>query len=73
MNLAFVCAKQDDDAWPDELHETAFAMKRCTRCDRFAVAGYLCVTCGHEDTTPADQLAGHGEGKCEARPAEVSA
>jgi hypothetical protein len=23
MNLAFVCAKQDDDAWPDEHHTFA--------------------------------------------------
>lgn len=64
MNLAFVCAKQDDDATPDEHHETSFVMKRCTRCDRHGVAGYQCETCGHEDTDPAGSLAGHGEGKC---------
>ena len=71
MNLAFVCAKQDDDAWPDEQHETSMAMKKCRRCQKYAVAGYLCETCGHEDTDPYDQLAGHGEGKCEL--AEVNA
>lgn len=64
MNFAFECAKQPDGAWPEDQHETVGVMRRCTRCDRNAVAGYQCETCGHEDVDPADQLTGHGEGKC---------
>jgi hypothetical protein len=62
--FAFVCSKQEDDAWPDEEHETSTAMRKCNRCNRYAVAGYICETCGHEDTDPSDQLAGHGPDKC---------
>jgi hypothetical protein len=63
MNLTFVCAKQEEDGW--ETHKTVGVMRRCTRCDKNAVAGYWCDTCEHEDVDPADQLTGHGEGKCE--------
>jgi hypothetical protein len=65
MSFAFVCAKQDDGAWPEDQHETVGVMRRCPRCDRNAVAGYQCETCEHEDVDPVDQLVGHGEGKCE--------
>lgn len=73
MSFAFVCAEQPDDAWPEDHHETVGVLRRCTRCDRNAVAGYICETCGHEDTDPVDRLVGHGEGKCEITPAEVVA
>lgn len=62
MNIAFVCAMQDE--WADDHHETIFVMVRCALCDELAVAGYVCETCGHEDVDPADQLWGHGPGKC---------
>ena len=59
MNLTFVCAKQDDDDWPDEQHKTSLAMVRCAYCREHAVGGYWCDTCGHTDVDPADQLSGH--------------
>jgi hypothetical protein len=65
MNMAFVCAKEDEDDFTNERHTTSFAMVRCPRCGKHAVGGYWCDTCGHTDVDPADQLAGHGEGKCE--------
>lgn len=72
MNLAFVCAKEDEQG-PERTHETAIAMKRCRRCRKQAVAGYWCMEegCEHKDVDPDDQLTGHGEGNCEL--AEVSA
>lgn len=63
--MRFVCGKQDDDE-TDQQHQTSFAMVRCTRCGKHAVAGYLC-DCGHEDVDPTDQLTGHGEGHCEPK------
>lgn len=60
--IAFVCAMQDE--WSDDQHETSFRMVRCMFCDEFAVAGYDCLTCGHEDVDPADRMWGHGPGKC---------
>lgn len=74
MSLAFVCAKEDEQG-PERTHRTVGVMKRCTRCGKNAVAGYWCEEedCGHEDTDPADQLTGHGEGKCELRPERVIA
>lgn len=65
MSFAFVCAKQPEDAWPDEQHTTSTAMVKCSRCGKFAVGGYWCDTCGHTDVDPADQLGGHGLGHCD--------
>lgn len=62
MSVAFVCAKDD---FGDDVHETTIVMRRCSRCDKHGVAGYECMTCGHEDLDDADRLTGHGEGKCE--------
>lgn len=62
LNLAFVCAKADED---DEIHTTSTAMVQCSRCLRFAVAGYWCETCDHKDVDERDGLVGHGPGKCE--------
>jgi hypothetical protein len=62
LSLAFVCAKADED---DERHTTSTAMVRCPRCQRFAVAGYWCDTCGHTDVDEPDELTGHGPGQCE--------
>lgn len=73
MNVAFQCAKEEDAAWPEEQHETSFVMRRCTRCDKPAIAGYSCETCGHEDLDPADRLAGHGAGKCQPAEGDASA
>lgn len=64
MSFAFVCAQQDEDAWPDEQHTTSTAMVQCKHCGKFAVGGYWCDTCGHQDVDPADQFAGHGVGEC---------
>jgi hypothetical protein len=64
VSVMFVCAKQDEDAWPEGQHQTSFAMRPCSRCEQFAVAGYICDTCGHEDLDPTDRLVGHGPGKC---------
>lgn len=64
MSFAFVCAKQDEDAWPDEYHTTSTAMVRCPRCAKYAVAGYWCDTCGHKDVDKADELTGHGPDHC---------
>lgn len=66
MTFAFVCANQDDDDdWIDDEHDTTTVMTLCPRCDRPAVAGYICDTCGHEDVEPDDRLTGHGAGRCE--------
>jgi len=72
MNLAFVCAKEDEQGPQDRTHETSIVMKRCPRCQVQAVAGYWCeeAGCEHQDVDPDDKLTGHGEGKCEL--AEVS-
>ncbi len=72
MNLMFACAKEDEQG-PERTHETAIAMVRCSHCGKLAVGGYWCQEegCEHKDVDPPDQLAGHGEGKCE--PAEVTA
>jgi primosomal protein N' len=64
VNLAFVCAKQDYDAWPDEHHNTSIEMVKCAHCGRHAAGGYRCDTCGHTDVDLADQLVGHGAGVC---------
>lgn len=66
--FAFVCAREDDDLDHDGPHQTATAMVRCRRCEKYAVGGYMCETCGHSDVDPHDQLAGHGEGHCEPTP-----
>lgn len=65
MSFAFVCAREDLQYLDDEPHETTGVMRRCDRCTTWAVAGYQCVTCEHEDVDPADQLSGHGPGMCE--------
>jgi hypothetical protein len=74
MNLAFVCAKEDEQG-PDRTHVTSTVMKQCSRCGKFAVAGYWCEEegCEYEDVDPADKLWGHGEGKCNPAPAESTA
>lgn len=71
MSFAFVCAKEDEQG-PERTHRTTGVMKICTRCGKQGVAGYWCdeEDCGYEDTDPADQLTGHGEGKCEPKAAE---
>lgn len=71
MNLAFVCAKEDEQG-PEHTHQTSIVMKRCTRCGEHAVAGYWCEEegCEHQDTDPDDQLTGHGGGKCEIKSVE---
>lgn len=67
MSFAFVCDKEDRQSLDDPEHDTVGVMKFCPRCGQSTVAGYMCDTCGHEDIDPADQLAGHGEGKCEPK------
>jgi hypothetical protein len=61
MSFAFVCAKGDEN---DEDHSTTGAMVQCAFCGKFAVGGYFCNDCDHEDIDAPDGLSGHGAGKC---------
>jgi len=69
VSFAFVCAKEHEQG-PETPHRTSIVMTRCPRCKKNAVAGYWCEEegCEHMDTDAEDQLAGHGEGRCEVAP-----
>lgn len=75
MNLAFVCAKEDEQG-PERTHETAIAMKRCRRCRNSQLTREQAIAVLAHPITPAQVKQWSGKDVTEeqiaARLAEVA-